>query len=189
MAMNGLSWPHTERIELVQGDSVRWRVINLTENDHPMHLHGFYFRMEAKGDGVRDTLYAAAQRRLAVTEIILPNQTMALAWSPTRPGNWIYHCHFIGHVSSLSALDAERGDMDEHSLAHHPSDRPHQMFGLVLGIHVEPRGPMTAAAPVARAILLLVREKPGVYGPNAASIGLFLRAGKSASRFALTGRG
>jgi FtsP/CotA-like multicopper oxidase with cupredoxin domain len=59
MAINGLSWPHTERIDVVQGDSVHWRVINLTEADHPMHLHGFYFRLESKGDGVRDSIYDA----------------------------------------------------------------------------------------------------------------------------------
>ena len=57
MAINGLSWPHTERIALTQGDSVRWRVINLTEVDHPMHLHGFYFRVDSKGNGVTDSIY------------------------------------------------------------------------------------------------------------------------------------
>ena len=49
MTINGLSWPHTERIDLTQGDSVRWRVINMTEIDHPMHLHGFYFRVTLEG--------------------------------------------------------------------------------------------------------------------------------------------
>jgi hypothetical protein len=125
----------------MQGDSARWHVINLTEVDHPMHLHGFYFQMEAKGDGVRDTVYARSAQRLAVTEIIQPFQTMSLAWSPDRPGNWIYHCHFIGHVSHLSSLDTERGELDEGALSHHGSDRPHQMYGLVLGIRVTPCGP------------------------------------------------
>ena len=72
MAINGLSWPHTERIDLTQGDSVHWRVINLTELDHPMHLHGFYFRVDAKGNGVRDTLYTKDQQRMAVTEFAIP---------------------------------------------------------------------------------------------------------------------
>jgi FtsP/CotA-like multicopper oxidase with cupredoxin domain len=167
MSINGLSWPHSERIDLVQGDSVRWRVINLTEADHPMHLHGFYFRMEAKGDGVRDTLYAAADRRLGVTEIINPFQTMTFAWSPTRPGNWIYHCHFIGHVSRVVSLDTDRGMLDEPALAHHASDRPHQMYGLVLGIRVAPRGVQVAETRAARPIRLLVRQKEGVYGTHA----------------------
>ncbi len=167
MAINGLSWPHTERIDLVQGDSVRWHVINLTEADHPMHLHGFYFQMEAKGDGVRDTLYARGQQRLAVTEIIAPNQTMTLAWSPTRAGNWIYHCHFIGHVSHVASLDMDRGSFNEAALSHHGSDRPHQMYGLVLGIRVAPRGPRTVETRAPRALRLLVRQKDGVYGNHA----------------------
>ena len=166
MAMNGLSWPHTERIDLVQGDSTRWHVINLTEVDHPMHLHGFYFQMEAKGDGVRDTLYTRDAQRLAVTEIIGPNQTMTLAWAPTRPGNWIYHCHFIGHVSHHAALDADRGMLDEAALAHHASDRPHQMYGLVLGIRVAPKGAAVADTRAPRQIRLLVREKERVYGEH-----------------------
>lgn len=166
MAMNGLSWPHTERIDLVQGDSTRWHVINLTEVDHPMHLHGFYFQMEAKGDGVRDTVYARNAQRLAVTEIIGPNQTMTLAWSPTRSGNWIYHCHFIGHVSHHAALDTDRGTLDEAALAHHQSDRPHQMYGLVLGIRVAPKGSAVAETRAPRPIRLLVREKDRVYGDH-----------------------
>ena len=166
MAINGLSWPHTERIDLVQGDSTRWHVINLTEVDHPMHLHGFYFQMEAKGDGVRDTVYARTEQRLAVTEIIAPGQTMTLAWSPTRPGNWIYHCHFIGHVSHHAALDTDRGALDEAALAHHASDRPHQMYGLVLGIRVAPRGAAMAETRAPRLIRLLVREKERVYGDH-----------------------
>jgi FtsP/CotA-like multicopper oxidase with cupredoxin domain len=166
MAMNGLSWPHTERIDLVQGDSTRWHVINLTEVDHPMHLHGFYFQMEAKGDGVRDTVYARHAQRLAVTEIIAPGQTMTLAWSPTRPGNWIYHCHFIGHVSHHAALDTDRGTLDEAALAHHQTDRPHQMYGLVLGIRVAPKGSAVAETRAPKPIRLLVREKERVYGEH-----------------------
>ncbi len=166
MAMNGLSWPHTERLDLVQGDSERWHVINLTESDHPMHLHGFYFRMDSKGDGVRDTIYANRQRRMGVTEIINPRQTMSLAWSPTRPGNWIYHCHFAGHLSHVSSLDTERGDQDAGALSHHGSDRPHQMYGLVLGIRVSPRGAQVAETRAARPLRLEIREQANVYGAH-----------------------
>ncbi len=167
MAMNGLSWPHTERLDMVQGDSAYWRIINLTESPHPMHLHGFYFQMESKGDGTADTLYAKNQQRLAVTESIGIFQTMSFAWSPSRPGNWIYHCHFIGHVSHLASLDTDRGEMDHDGPGRHDSDRPHQMFGLVLGIRVAPRGQATASTKAPREIRLLIRQKPGVYGKHA----------------------
>ncbi|HEU5217462.1 MAG TPA: multicopper oxidase domain-containing protein, partial [Gemmatimonadales bacterium] len=128
MAINGQSWPHTERLQYAQGDSIRWRVINFTEADHPMHLHGFYFRLDSKGNGVTDSLYSAAQQRMAVTEVIQPFQTMALAWQADRPGNWIFHCHYAAHLSGLVSLDTENGAMDSTMLMHHASDRPHQMF-------------------------------------------------------------
>src|SRR5688572_22912208 len=56
-AFNGRSWPRTERFELTQGDSAHWRFVNISSFDHPLHLHGFYFRVSARGDGNRDTLY------------------------------------------------------------------------------------------------------------------------------------
>jgi len=57
-AINGSSWPHTERLRHDVGDRVRWRVVNLSHSSHAMHLHGFYFTVEATGD-------IAVDRRLA----------------------------------------------------------------------------------------------------------------------------
>ena len=164
MAINGLSWPHTEHLTYAQGDSIRWRVLNFTEADHPMHLHGFYFRVDAKGNGVTDSLYAAAEQRMAVTEIINPFQTMELAWQADRPGNWVYHCHYAAHVSGLAALDTENGAMDSTKLGHHGSDRPHQMFGLVMGISVAPKGAEPAVDSNPRALRIVQREKANIYG-------------------------
>ena len=166
MTINGLSWPHTEKLDVVQNDSVHWRVINLTSIDHPMHLHGFYYRIDAKGDGARDTALAVADRRMVVTEILDPGQTMAMSWLPTRAGNWIFHCHFAGHLSHHVAMDTEKGVAAPQNDAHHMGDAPHQMYGLVLGIRVAPRGALAQAPRNARAIRLIMREKPGVYGEH-----------------------
>ncbi len=166
MSINGLSWPHTEKLDLVQNDSVHWRVINLTSVDHPMHLHGFYYRIDAKGDGARDTLLALADRRMVVTETVDPGQTMAMSFLPTRAGNWIFHCHFAGHLSHHVAMDTEKGIASPQSEAHHMTDAPHQMYGLVLGLRVAPRGAVARAPQNARAIRLLVREKANVYGDH-----------------------
>ena len=164
MTINGLSWPHTERLGYTQGDSVHWRVVNFTESDHPMHLHGFYFRMDAKGDGVTDSLYTAEQKRMAVTEIIAPFQTMSLSWLAERPGNWIYHCHYAAHLSTLVELDTEDGMMDETKLSHHTADAPHQMYGLVMGISIAPKGAAVASTGPERKIRIQQREKANVYG-------------------------
>jgi len=164
MAINGLSWPHTERLGYTQGDSIRWRVINFTEIDHPMHLHGFFFRVNSKGDGVVDSVYAPDQRRMGVTEVIAPFQTMSLAWKAERSGNWIFHCHYATHLSDLVTLDTDHGSLDSTMLAHHPSDRPHQMYGLVMGISVAPKGPAATVNGPERRIRIVQREQPNVYG-------------------------
>jgi FtsP/CotA-like multicopper oxidase with cupredoxin domain len=182
IVINGRSWPYTERLDVMQGDSLRWRWINLTGLDHPLHLHGFYFRVDAVGDGARYTTYARDEQRRAVTEVVTPGGTMALAWSPTRPGNWVFHCHFVGHISPLVSIATEKGapappmamgDEDagteavESSYhAHHATGHlQHNMAGLVLGIRVAPRGTV-AVLPSReyRQMRLIVRSRPNVYG-------------------------
>jgi FtsP/CotA-like multicopper oxidase with cupredoxin domain len=167
MAINGLSWPHTERLAYTQNDSIHWRVLNLTEIDHPMHLHGFYFRVNAHGSGVSDTIYTPEQQRMAVTEVVVPFQTIGIDWKADRPGNWIYHCHYAAHLSNVVALDMESGAIDTSGFSHHSSDRPHQMFGLVMGITVAQKGEQVAAGEPDRSIRIEQREKPGVYGDQA----------------------
>ena len=98
LAINGRSFPHGELIEPLVGDTLRWRWINASDRNHPMHLHGFYFRVDAKGDGRVDSTFAPDARRMAVTENLPPLGTMAMAWSPDRPGNWLFHCHIMFHV-------------------------------------------------------------------------------------------
>jgi FtsP/CotA-like multicopper oxidase with cupredoxin domain len=167
MAINGLSWPHTERVDATQNDSIRWRVVNVTALPHPMHLHGFYFRVDSKGDGVRDTVLAPADRRMTVTETVLGGQTMQMTWSPSRAGNWIFHCHFAGHLSHHVSMDTEKGvPHPENEHAHMSGDAPHQMYGLVMGIRVAPRGAAARPPADARQIRLLVREKAKVYGDH-----------------------
>src|SRR3712207_8329320 len=53
---------------------------------------------------------------ISVTEVLHPGATMALAWSPNRAGNWIFHCHFVGHISHhLVSLGTEKGTPDRKS--------------------------------------------------------------------------
>jgi FtsP/CotA-like multicopper oxidase with cupredoxin domain len=166
MTINGLSWPHTERLDYAQGDSVHWRVINLSDIDHPMHLHGFYFRLESRGNGATDSVYPRDQQLMAVTEILRPFRTMSLSWKAERPGNWIYHCHFALHLSSLSSLDMTDGVMKHDMPSHHESDAPHHMFGLVMGLRVASSGPLVQQADAPRRIRVTVREKKNMYGDH-----------------------
>jgi FtsP/CotA-like multicopper oxidase with cupredoxin domain len=117
---------------------------------------------------VTDTLYTPEQRRMAVTEVLQPFATTSLSWYADRPGNWIYHCHYATHLSHLVALDTHNGAFDASMLSHHMSDRPHQMFGLVMGITIAPKGTNAEPSETPRAIRIVQREKPNVYGSQSA---------------------
>ncbi|HEY6853388.1 MAG TPA: multicopper oxidase domain-containing protein, partial [Gemmatimonadales bacterium] len=152
---------------------VHWRWVNASDRTHPMHLHGFYYRVDAEGDGRVDTSYAVESRRMVVTEALLSGATMAMTWGPERPGNWIFHCHVLFHVAHFESLTPPPGE--SHGQA---SER---MSGLVLMVHVRP-GP-GAPPPVATAepqrLRLVAQARPGVYG-SAPGWGFALQGGAAA---------
>lgn len=135
--INGRSWPQTERIPATVGDTLHWRVINASHDVHPMHLHGFYYRVDSFTGPTVASQSQLLPGRFVVTELMLPLSSMSMTWSPDRPGNWLFHCHFSVHLSpdSISAAPADpylRG-----------------MVGLVVGVEVTPRpGTRPSAPPV-----------------------------------------
>jgi FtsP/CotA-like multicopper oxidase with cupredoxin domain len=142
--INGRPWPNTERLTYQVGDSVRWRIINASNDVHPLHLHGFYYRVNARGDLARDTVYWASQQRSVVTETLWEGTTMDMAWRPDRPGDWIFHCHFPPHVIPNTGIGADTEPLGPR-MAHVINGYPAQagmnhamtgMGGLVMGIVV-----------------------------------------------------
>jgi FtsP/CotA-like multicopper oxidase with cupredoxin domain len=169
---NGRMWPYTERFTYTVGDSVRWRLVNLGGGQHPLHLHGFYFRVESRGDGVTDTPIPPAKQPLVVTEDIALPGTFQMVWSPDRPGNWLFHCHKPKHMGTwmkdmLYDRTPKLPDFVALAQGDHLAD---DMCGLVIGIKVLPaRGVASAGAerPGAANRLRLVAEKTSdVYGPE-----------------------
>jgi manganese oxidase len=163
--INGRSWPHTERLDYQQGDTVRWRVINFTGRPHPMHLHGFFFRVDARGAIGQEDVYTPEQRRMVVTEVLRPAETMRITWVPTEPGNWIFHCHFMRHMSPLQTAPLT-GNFATHAL--HDGDVAEgedTMGGLVMGITVRPGPGWAPARDVPRRRLRLhIGTRPGMFG-------------------------
>lgn len=158
MMMNGRAWPATERLEYTVGESVTWRLINASLHPHPMHLHGFYFELHARGDQQGDTTYAPGARREAVTEWLDGGgQTMRIRWVPETPGNWLFHCHLIRHMSSQQRIPGEVDAQPRASMDHAMEG----MAGMVMGIHVRPHpeGPEHVADPVRRRIRLYTSRR------------------------------
>ena len=169
-AINGASWPHTARLTYAAGDSVRWRVVNLTCAQHAMHLHGFHFTVHSAGDAVLDRPLTGDQQRTAVTEAIMPGGTFAMAWTPTRAGNWLFHCHMVPHMAApahaMHAAHASTTPSGRTGAVATASPDPAGMAGLVVGVTVT--GP-AANAPVepsgpAKRFSLVLHEEPRRYG-------------------------
>jgi FtsP/CotA-like multicopper oxidase with cupredoxin domain len=150
--INGRSWPSTERISATVGDTVHWRVINASPDVHPMHLHGFYFRVDEFTGLLADREGQGAPGRMVVTERMSPFSGMSMTWVPERAGNWLFHCHFAIH------LEPPAGVMDHTSHENHALTG---MVGLVVGLSVAPRPGATAAAdptPARRLRLIAIRD-------------------------------
>lgn len=145
-AVNGRPWPHTQRLRGTVGDSLRFRVLNASQDVHPIHLHGAYFRVEAVGDLSGDTALVGDDQRQVVTEFMTPVTTMTMAWMPERPGTWLLHCHLTFHVIPNIAFGSEAlspeayGKLLEHGAAHadHDNHVEKGMGGLMMAIEVPP---------------------------------------------------
>lgn len=151
--VNGRSWPYAQQFTVTEGDTVRMRWINPTDRFHPMHLHGFYFDVDSRGDATTDTIYDERSRLTAVTQIMVQGSTMSIRWVPERPGNWLMHCHMTEHMSP------ELRGPGAHA-AHHASNHAMDaMTGLVTGWRVKPRqaSTHTDSAPSRRKIRLVMQ--------------------------------
>jgi FtsP/CotA-like multicopper oxidase with cupredoxin domain len=159
-AVNGRAWPHSERLRYALGDSIRWRIVNASQEAHPMHLHGFYFRVDSHGapQADADSIYSSAQQRMAVTETVGSRNTAAITWSPDRPGGWLFHCHLTTHATKFAPLDAR--DAMEPQPTHDDPDRHvfTGMNGLVLGITVEGKSATSRAWRPAKRLRLFVQS-------------------------------
>ena len=167
LVINGRSWPHTSRVSYRVGDTVHFRLVNASADVHPMHLHGFYFRVDSRGDGMRDTTYAAPDRDLAVTERVNPGTTASITWVPERPGNWLFHCHFTRHFAARAPLGMALSPTNTGAHAPHVGNHALEgMTGLVMGVAVMPRDANARGAEKAsdagrRRLRLLVRPAGG----------------------------
>ena len=140
--INGRSWPATDRLVYQKGETVRWRVVNASADVHPMHLHGFYYRVNRRGNGREDA--ALPRSELVNTERMLPGATMALSWVPDRLGNWLFHCHIPEHFAPRGPLGYPLSTVAEH--AAHTSPNPAvNMGGLVTAIEIKPAEDDTTA--------------------------------------------
>ena len=163
-SINGKSWPYSERMNVHLKETLRWRVINASSEMHGMHLHGFYFTVTGAGDGERYDHYADDQQHKAVTEPLDVGHVFDMTWSPDRPGNWLFHCHMMVHMSPEPVKDAQPAAYSDSS-----HDHSMGMAGLVIGITVLPDPESSKPAPTPATI----RKLQLVISDNAAKVPLY----------------
>ena len=79
---------HGQRDDDVRvGELQVWELVNETSQDHPFHLHGFFFQVLSDGPlAWKDTVNVPQKAQIRI------------AWLPDdRPGEWMYHCHILEH--------------------------------------------------------------------------------------------
>ena len=90
--LNGKSFPDTAPIMVREGQYVRLRFINTTDEYHPMHLHGHVFSVLSK-DGKPITGSPVHLDSVLVG----PHETWEVGFLADNPGLWMLHCHVLVH--------------------------------------------------------------------------------------------
>jgi manganese oxidase len=188
VSINGKSYPYTEPLEYTAGDTIRWRVINPSVFEHPMHLHGAFYQVLSLGSFETDTAYAGGDRQSVVTQNLRPGTTMMMEWTPEHVGRWLFHCHFQFHFSTdervpvFSRVMAEQyGESKAASGAHvhhEAMGAMNDMAGLVLVINVKASSsaPVPASASAPRKIDLVI--EPNAAGGKSRTFSCSVREGK-----------
>ncbi len=79
---------------LAQGRSQLVTMRNETAWWHPMHLHGFSFRVIERNGA------AVPHNQWADTVLLAPRDTVELAFVADNPGDWMLHCHITDHQTA-----------------------------------------------------------------------------------------
>lgn len=94
--INGKAFPNTENIMAKVGQKIRLRFVGSGQMIHPMHLHGFPFKIVAT-DG-NDVPESAQWTKDVVS--VAPGERYDIEFTPDRPGKWMLHCHIPHHTTN-----------------------------------------------------------------------------------------
>ncbi|KKL23337.1 hypothetical protein LCGC14_2426410, partial [marine sediment metagenome] len=83
--------PENPLVAASLGETVRINMINDTMFPHAMHLHGMHFR-DIGPDG--------ALGPLRDTFLLQGRETREIAFVADNPGEWLFHCHMLGHAAT-----------------------------------------------------------------------------------------
>jgi FtsP/CotA-like multicopper oxidase with cupredoxin domain len=79
---------------LARGKSHLITIRNRTAWWHPMHLHGFSFRVLTRNGAV------VPHNQWADTMLVAPEDVIEIAFVADNPGDWMLHCHVTDHQTA-----------------------------------------------------------------------------------------
>lgn len=118
--MNGRTAPDIEWMRVKQGDRVRIRLGNLSLMTHPIHLHGYTFKLV----GSTGAPIPPSAQYEDVTVAIAPGQVRDIELVAWNPGTWRFHCHILHHIMNA---------MTDLPMGIAPAE------GMFTHLHVEPK--------------------------------------------------
>lgn len=90
-SINGQKFSEAQPIVLRHNERVRFRFINETMMNHPMHLHGMWM-LPRVGNGARDPMKHVVN--------IKPGTSLDVDIPADAVGNWAFHCHMLYHMDA-----------------------------------------------------------------------------------------
>ena len=98
---NGKIWSSLDEIarqdklfNLDTGKSYVFRLQNRTAFPHPIHMHGHTFQVIAVNGKKKST------PEWRDTVLVFPDEQVDIAFVADNPGDWLIHCHVLGHVTA-----------------------------------------------------------------------------------------
>ncbi len=104
--INGKDFDHARMdVRPRHGSTERWTFVNRSNRVHPMHIHGFLFRVLERSSG---PVHPGERLGWKDTIGVLANETVTvLAWFAPYGGKYVFHCHALEHADRAMMLQLE----------------------------------------------------------------------------------
>jgi len=114
-SFNDVPLSSADKIKIKRGEVVRFHFINETMMDHPLHLHGHFFRVLV-GNGAYDPIKHTLN--------VAPFEKISIEFYANEEKDWFFHCHNLYHHKAGMArvISYEDSDIDDMFLKHHAQD-------------------------------------------------------------------
>lgn len=111
--------PNNTRIHVTIHNTMKMGMMN-----HPMHLHGQFFRLIKKNEKTEDV----ADRAFMHTATVFPGGDLELEFYSGNKGTWVFHCHNLYHMAnSMMMAFATKDSVAEMGHEHMDTPMPRSM--------------------------------------------------------------